>query len=250
MHETLCRLRERLQRLCEERGVDLSQEVEVRPLSPDDAIGPQASSDFAIKRGKERVIEAIVLEERGQAFTDRPTYFKGTLRHVFDFDPSDVAQGARFIAVANALLRAMGIARGTLHCTDEAPTHCGQEMARQLEERFGPRVRVGLMGLQPAILASLVARFGAENVGVLDLNPDNIGRQVSGVVVQNGEKDLEALAQWCQVGLATGSSLANGTIDRIVACFEDAHKPLLFFGITIAGAAALLGLPRICPFAR
>jgi hypothetical protein len=55
---------------------------------------------------------------------------------------------------------------------------------------------------------------------------------------------------WCGVGLATGSSLVNGTIDDIYDRFGGAGKPLVFFGNTISGAAALLGLDRLCPFGR
>ena len=50
--------------------------------------------------------------------------------------------------------------------------------------------------------------------------------------------------------LVTGSSIVNGTIDGIKSLFETAGKPLVFFGNTISGAAALLGLDRLCPFGR
>jgi hypothetical protein len=51
------------------------------------------------------------------------------------------------------------------------------------------------------------------------------------------------------VGLATGSSVVNGSINDLLARFLAVGKPLLFFGNTISGVAALLGLDRICPFA-
>jgi uncharacterized protein (DUF4213/DUF364 family) len=66
----------------------------------------------------------------------------------------------------------------------------------------------------------------------------------------DGEKDLAELVEWCEVGLATGSSVVNGTINEILERFEAAGKPVVFFGNTISGVAALLNLERICPFAR
>ena len=55
------------------------------------------------------------------------------------------------------------------------------------------------------------------------------------------------LVEWSEVGLATGSSIVNGTIE-IIRRFTDDNKPLVFFGNTISGTAALLDLDRLCPF--
>jgi hypothetical protein len=109
---------------------------------------------------------------------------------------------------------------------------------------------VGLVGLQPAILKALVSRFGPDAVRVVDLNPDNIGEMRSGVFVWNGEKDLPRLVAECAVGLATGSSVVNCTLDGILNRFRQAEKPLILFGNTISGVAALLGMERLCPFGR
>ena len=118
-----------------------------------------------------------------------------------------------------------------------------------MEKRFG-RQRFGLIGLQPAILSAMAERFGTDSVKVVDLNPENIGTLKSGVLVWDGRRTLARLAFWCDVGLATGSSLVNGTIGEIRELFGDQGKPVVFFGNTISGAAALLGLDRICPFGR
>ena len=58
----------------------------------------------------------------------------------------------------------------------------------------------------------------------------------------------QRLIDWCDVGLATGSTLVNGSLDNLLARFEAASKPLAFFGNTIAGTAALNNLQRVCPF--
>jgi len=241
--------REAVVRLCAERRVDQERGVVVRPLSPDEAIGPKADASFVIKKGKERVVEAVFGEARGQAFTDRPSEWSGTLKEVFSLDLSSVPPRAVFVAAMNAVLRSLEVAGGTIHCTDEDPDRCGPEIARQLAVRFGGK-RFGLIGLQPAILRGLAEQFGPEAVRVLDLNPENIGRRKFGVPIWNGESDLPRLVAWCEVALATGSSLVNGTIDPIRARFKEADKPLVFFGNTISGAAALLGLDRLCPYGR
>jgi hypothetical protein len=221
--------------------------LHVRPLDPDEAIGRDADPSFVIMKGKERVIEATFQGHRGQAFTDRPAGWSGSLKDLLSLNLDEIPNRAVFVAGLNAVLSALEGLTGTVHCKDEDPSRCGPEMARILYKRFGA-VRVGLVGLQPAILKALVARFGAEAVHVADLNPDNIGQHRSGVAVWDGERDLARLVSECDVGLATGSSVVNRTLDEIVERFQQAGKPLNLFGNTISGVAALLGLERLCPF--
>jgi hypothetical protein len=211
--------RRELIHVCNDRSLDLSQTITIHPLLPRDAIG-DAKGDFVIKKGKEYVIEAAFDKARGL-----------------------------FVASMNAVLRALELARGTNHCRDEDPTNCGPEIAGQLKARFGSK-RFGLIGLQPAILKALVNHFTREFVRVVDLNPDNIGSLKYGIKVWDGKSDLLRLVEWSEVGLATGSSIVNGTIDEIIRFFKDDGKPLVFFGNTISGTAALLDLERLCPFGR
>jgi len=246
---TLEDARAKLMDLCRVRGVDGGSRIAVRPLSPDEAIGKEACEEFVIKKGKERVIEAEFGDHRGQAFTDIPTDFEGTFGDVFALDLNETPNRAVLVAAMNAVLGSLDMAHGTIHCRDEDPTRCGTEIAQAVEGRFG-RTRIGLIGLQPAILKALTERFGADNVRVLDLNPDNIGATKCGVTVWDGVADLSRLVLWCGVGLATGSSVVNGSIDEIRRRFDEAGKPLVFFGNTISGTAALVGLDRLCPFGR
>lgn len=241
--------RARLLDVCATRRVDVQAGITVRLLSPDEAIGPEAHDGFVIKKGRERVIEARFGEHRGQAFTDSSAGFHGALDEVLALDLRETANRAVFVAAMNAVLRSLGIAEGTVHCRNEDPVQCGPEMARAVAGRRG-RVRVGLIGLQPAILKALTEHFGCDHVRVLDLNADNIGSMEFGVPVWDGSVDLSRLVRWCDVGLATGSSVVNGTIDEIIPSFEESGKPVILFGNTISGVAALLGLERICPFGR
>jgi uncharacterized protein (DUF4213/DUF364 family) len=234
--------------VCNRRGLDLSRPITIHPLLPREAIG-DAAEDFVIKKGKEYVIEAEFGDARGQAFTGIACNWKGALEDLLSLDLSDTKNRGIFVAGMNAVLRRLAAAAGTVHCRDEDPTRCGPEIADELEARFGSK-RIGLVGLQPAILKALVARFTRDLVRVADLNPDNIGEIKCGIEVWDGQSDLRRLADWAEVGLVTGSSIVNGTIDEIFARFKDNNKPLVFFGNTISGPAALLNLERVCPFGR
>lgn len=247
--ELLKQAQDKLRTLCAERQLDLDQTVTVTVLTPDDAIGVHADSEFVIKKGKERVIEANWGEARGQAFTDQPANWQGSIAQLLDLDLTATGQRAIFTAGLNAVLRGLEQAEGTIHCKDEEPTECGEKLTLELNDRFGVR-RYGLIGLQPAILNGMVEGFGTTWVRVVDLNADNIGKKKSGVRVWDGEKDLDKLIEWCDVGVATGSTVVNGTINDLRERFARADKPLVFFGNTISGVAALQNLERVCPFSH
>lgn len=235
--------------LCNDNQCDLRSMVTVRVLSPDEAIGATADKDFVIKKGKERVIEASWNGVQGQAFTDHPNDWQGSLGDLLALDLSGIPQRAVFTAGLNAVLRGLHQAEGTVHCKDDEPTRCGEEFSLQLHQRFGVQ-RFGLIGLQPAILNAMVEAFGLVRIRVADLNEDNIGEKRCDVTVWDGEKDLDKLVDWCQVGVATGSTIVNGSINDLMEKFATAGKPLVFFGNTISGVASLLNLERICPYAR
>ncbi len=241
--------RERFQTLCESRGIAADAAVRIAPLSPEQAIGDKAGGEFPIKKGKEVVIEAIFLGARGQAFTDHPSHFVGTLGDSFHLDLTQITQRAFFTATLNAVLRFLGIAQGTVHCRNDAPHRCGSEIAKHVIHRYG-KVRVGLVGLQPSILKGLVEVLGSDYVRVVDLNQETIGQDRSGVRIWDGSTRLLELVGFSELGLVTGSSIVNDTIDHISALFAEGRKPVLYYGNTISGVAALCGLPRICPFGQ
>jgi hypothetical protein len=238
-----------LERIVAERGLARDERITVRALTPDEAIGATADENFVIKKGKERVIEALYGEARGQAFTDAPGNWEGTLGELLALDLGTNGYRAVFTAGLNAVMRSLELASGTVHCKDEEPTKCGTEMPDAIHALFGTK-RIGMIGLQPAILKEMVDAYGKVGMRVADLNPDNIGQVREELVVMDGETQLDELVQWCDVGLATGSSIVNGTINDILERFEAAGKPVVFFGNTISGVAALLNLRRVCPFAR
>jgi uncharacterized protein (DUF4213/DUF364 family) len=230
-----------------ENGLDSDLEVKIYPLLADEAIGKNAEGDFVIKKGKEFVIQAEILNSKGQAFTDLPSKYRGTIEDILKLPLNNSKNRALFIAAMNAVLRYLNMTHNTLHCKDESPSLCGSEITRSVKQKYGMK-KILLVGLQPAILKALVELFKPENIQVLDLNPEKIGSKVSGVEVFNGEKDLLKLTEWCDLGLVTGSTIVNGTIDGIISAFERLEKKYIFFGNTISGVAKLLNLEHICPF--
>jgi hypothetical protein len=247
--DLLVQTKEKLLDIIDEHSIALDTVITVYPLNPDQAIGKEASSEFVLKQGKEYALEAECNGAKGQAFTDQARAWNGQLQDLLSLDLSHIPNRAVFTASLNALLRSVSLAEKTLHCLDQQPKDCGPKMTAYVQSHYPPQ-KVGLIGLQPAILQSLADTYGAENIRVLDLNPDNIGQTKHGVVVEPGDTNLTSFAAWCDLGLATGSSLVNGTINTIYTHFTLTQTPILFFGNTISGAAQLLNLPHYCPFGR
>lgn len=222
--------------------------VKTRPLSPEEAIGSPGRRDYPILQGKEVVMESVFRGVRGQAFTDQPGDFDGTLEDVLDLPLETNYQRAVFISTLNALMRYLGLIERTVHCRDESPERCGEEIARWIRRNYG-EVRVGLVGIQPSILDGLISEFGPQKVRATDLNPRNIGKVKGGVPIWDGRKDTGRLIAESDLILATGSAIVNDTLGDIISLAEENGKPLVLFGVTGAGVAEILSLERYCPFA-
>ena len=152
------------------------------------------------------------------------------------------------MSTLNAVTSYLGTAKGTQHCRDDEPERCGSEIACSLLQEFG-KIRVGLVGYQPAILEHLTRAFGVEDVKCSDLNRKNIGSYKSGLRVWDGKTETTSLVDWCELLLVTSSAIVNDTFDDIYErAVVSQGKPLVVFGVTGASVAALLGLRRICPY--
>ena len=223
--------------------------VVAKPLTPEEAIGHPQRQDFPLIIGKERMIEATVLGARGHAFTDAPGNFTGTLADVLNLALTENRQRAIFVAALNATCRHLGLAEGTVHCKNEDPEECGAELATKLQREQG-LIKIGLIGYNPAIADHLVRVFGTENVRVTDMNPDNVGTEKFGIPIWDATTQTEEIIRWADYLLITGTTVVNGSFETIRGWLESYHKPYSFFGVTISGIAALLGLPRMCPLGR
>jgi len=233
----------------ENRLLDVKVSVRVDPLTPEEAIGKPGRRDFPIIEGKERVIEAKVLGAKGHAFTDSPGEFIGIVGEVLDLPLTSNRNRAIYIATLNAVLRYLGVAEGTVHCKDEDPERCAKEIASYLLKRWG-KVKVGLIGLNPAIAEMLVNAFSAENVKITDLNRQNVNSVKYGVKIWDGKRMTEELIRQSDIILITGTTLVNGTFDHIMDYVEDYRKDYLLYGVTAAGISKLMGLNRICPYGK
>lgn len=217
-------------------------EVEVRAsaLSPEDAIGATKRQDYVILKGKERLMQATVMGCKGQAFTGAQGDFSGTLEDVLALPLIDDFQRAVYIATLNAVTAYTEKADKTVHCKNEGPELCAQQTVDFFRKNYD-NSNILMVGYQPALAEAL--NDANIPVTVLDLDPANIGKIKNGVLIRNGAENLEEYISESGVIFATGSVICNATIDTLYK----AGKPLVFFGTTGSGAAALLGISRFCP---
>jgi uncharacterized protein (DUF4213/DUF364 family) len=136
-------------------------------------------------------------------------------------------------------MRHLGMIKGSVHCKDKGPAECGLDLLEFLEGYRG--ARIALVGFQPVHARCCSERH---ELRILDLDVENVGWEKFGVVVLDGGKDAEEALRWCDLALVTGTTVVNGTLDPIL---EVAGAKAVFYGISIAGVAELLGLERFCP---
>ena len=212
-------------------------EVKGRILKPDEAIGTPQRKDFPLLKGKEKLMEAEFKGAKGQAFTDMPENFTGTLHEIVSRPLKSNYDRAVLISSINAVCNYLGISQNNIHCKNEEPEECAKNFAAQIKEEFGSP-RIAFIGYQPSMIQKLAGSFP---IRVVDLDEDNIGSVKYGVKIEDGRRDIAEVLSWCDLILATGSTIANGTITNFIT-----RKPVIFYGTTIAGTAALMGLRRFC----
>lgn len=213
--------------------------ITCKTLTVQEAIGSPDRNDFPLQKGKEKLMQATIDGFAGQAFTDMPGLYEGTLKESLSIPPTNNFRRAVIIASLNAVLRKLGRTSNTIHCRDAGPRECSLQIVKQVMRSFG-NPKIAVVGLQPAIVEQLAGQF---KIRVFDLDPDNIGQRKHNTLIENGDIDPGKIEDWCDIILATGSTVINATIDPFMAM----KKPVLFYGTTIAGVASLLGLQRICP---
>lgn len=236
----LASLRERFRQVMEGKGLE-EERVTIRahPLSPSEAIGRPREGDYPLLRGKERLMEASFKGAKGQAYTDQWGDYEGTLGEVLSLPLEGNFQRAVFIATLNAALASLGCIRGTVHCRDDGPRRCAEELVGYIRENYGAP-KVALIGLQPRMAEALSKSFPLR---VVDLDPENLGKAFGPSRVEGYEREEEVL-RWCDLAVVTGTVLTNGTIEGILPYLDK----VLFYGVTIAGPSYLMGWPRFCPF--
>lgn len=217
----------------------LNDEIEIKAkvLSTEEAIGRPKRQDYPIIKGKEKLIQADFKGSKGQAFTDSQIDFKGTLSEILQMDFSDNRNIALLVASINSVLKHLGLISNTIHCKDEEPIKCSGKLADFIREKYGFS-KIALIGLQPAMLEALSVE---NHVRVTDMDEDNIGKHKHGVLIEDASSKTKEIVDWADFIIATGSTVANNSIDNFVT-----DKPVYFFGTTIAGVAYLMGYERFC----
>lgn len=218
-------------------GEEEVQVVSARPLTPEEAIGRPERQDFPLLKGKEVMLQATFAGAVGQAFTDMPGNYQGTLKEVITLPLRNNYERALFIATLNAVMRHLKLVDKTIHCRDQEPGQCAAHLVDYVRERFGNNPRIAFIGLQPAMVASLAGHFP---IRVTDLDPDNVGQRKGGVMIEDASLTDEIIA-WSDLVLATGTTAVNGTLAAIIG-----RKPVVFYGVTISGIARLAGYEQYC----
>jgi hypothetical protein len=230
-------LNKRFAHICREHDLlDHPVQIKARALSTEEAIGDPEAEDFPLQQGKERLMQADFQGSPGQAFTDRFGDYEGLLRDILDMPLTNNYRRALFVATTNAVMRHLRLVDWTVHCRDKEPAECADELAGFIEREYG-RPKITQIGFQPAMVEALHQKFPFR---ILDLDPDNIGTEKRGAIIEGPETTHDAI-DWADLLLVTGTTIVNGTIDRFLT-----GKPVLFYGTTIAGAAELMNWNRFC----
>lgn len=236
--DMLEKTRQEIIKIMKEKNWDneLVDVLSARPLSALEAIGVPERDDYPILKGKEVMVEAVFRGAKGQAYTDQPGKYCGTLKEIIELPLNNNFQRAVFIATVNAVLRYLGILDKTIHCKDREPANCARKLVEYLL-RFG-KPRIAFIGLQPGMCAELSKHF---EMRVVDLDPENIGKRFGDIVVE-GVGHTQEVIDWGDIILATGSSAVNDSLERFLL-----NKPVIFYGVTVAGIAYLNQLEQYCP---
>ena len=213
--------------------------ITARTLTPKEAIGETERRDFPLLKGKEVMIEARFLDQKGQAYTSMPGDYKGTIEDIIAFSLSNDFERACLISSLNAIMRHLGSVEKTIHCRDSDPEMCANMLPNYIKKRF-ERPKIAFIGFQPAMINSLSRSF---ELKVIDLDEDNINKEKYGLTI-NGPDKTGGIVSWADIILATGSTSVNATIERFTR-----NKPVIFYGVSIAAIAKIYGYERYCPCA-
>ncbi len=214
--------------------------VAARTLTPEEAIGNPEGKDFPLLKGREVMVEAVFRQAKGQAYTDMPGEFNGSVGELLSLPLENNFQRAVYIAGLNAVMRHYGQVAATIHCRDQEPGICATRLPGYIEQHYG-KPKIAFIGFQPAMISRLRHSFALR---VVDLDEDNVGREKFGLTIEGAEKTAAVLS-WGDIILATGSTSVNATADRFIL-----GKPVVFYGVTIAGMAGINGWQRYCPCAH
>ena len=214
--------------------------ISARTLTPEEAIGDPERQDFPLLKGREVMVEAVFKQAKGQAYTDMPGEFSGSIKELLSLPLKNNFQRAMYIAGLNAILRYYDQIANTIHCRNQEPGICAAQLPGYISNLHG-QPKIAFIGFQPAMIDKLRHSF---ELRVIDLDEDNVDKEKLGLTIEGPEKTEEVMS-WGDIILATGSTSVNATADRFIQ-----DKPVIFYGVTVAGMAAIHQLQRYCPCAH
>lgn len=231
-------LKEEFVRIVRDNALGGEVVIKAAVLSPEETIGNPDDRDYPLIVGKERMMQAEFRNAFGQAFTDMYGNFSGRLSEIATMELKDNFRRAIFISSLNAVMRYLGLITKTTHCKNDEPRRCGYELAKHIEENYG-HPKVAMVGFQPRMVEALSKRF---ELKVTDMDQANTSTEKFGCIIDSPQRTGEHL-EWCDVAVVTGTTIVNNTIDQFTI-----SKPVVYYGVTISGAAKLLGLNHFCHF--
>ena len=221
------------------QGTGALLDLPVRILAdtePEQTLRPDGDTPSSVSRPEYRVT-AILLDHHGEAYTEHPMDFDGTLREALTLPCSDDGIDARTIAALNAAMSVLGQCPGTFSDDPAVHQQYADAICNYLIRNYG-RSHIILVGYD----GYFVKRFMEEELDfwTMDRDPDHITKdRFNHVIVNSGKYNRESCFAWGKIFVITGSTLCNGTITQ----YLDQGKDLLFYGITCAGASRLVPLP-------
>jgi len=210
--------------------------VVARALTPQESIGNPEDRDYPLITGRERMMQAEFRGSFGQAYTDMYGNYSGKIIDIARMELKNNFRRAVFISALSAMLRHLGLVDKTVHCKDEEPKECAAKLVDYVQQKYG-RPRIAMVGLQPRIVEALAKNF---ELRVTDMDNANINSKKFGITIESPENTRKN-SDWCELLMVTGSTIVNNTIGDFLT-----GKPVIFYGVTITGAAKLLGLESYC----
>ncbi|MEO1785022.1 DUF364 domain-containing protein [Thermodesulfobium sp. 4217-1] len=213
--------------------------VEIKGLTPKEAIGEPQRDDFPLLKGKEFLIQAKIKESIGQAFTSTPSKYVGHLEEINRLNESQEQNRALIVATINATYRYIGLLHDTVHCKDEGPELCAKRTLEHFKDNY-KNLKIAVVGYQPAFVSSLSKHF---DIRVADMDPENIDKFKNGSLIESYKLNKEIIKK-SDVVFMTGSTLVNSSIDELIG--YSSGKEVILFGTTCAALAYEFGFKRLC----
>ena len=208
----------------------------VRDENPEPALMPWNYIPFKDRRPEYRVT-ASFRGTKGEAYTETPENFEGSLKEAISIPPSENGIDARTVAAINAVMCHLGYCAGTFPTDFDERRLYSEALFGYVLDNYGKK-NIVLIGYDGYLVKKMVS--DECDFWTLDRDPDNISQdRFKHVVVNSGRFNREACFAWGKIFIITGSTLCNGTIVQ----YLEQGKNLLFYGITCAGTARLLNLP-------